>query len=91
VILVIKEHFSRRFRFAPREISLGGSFAWFLPAHSDRYCAASECPLVGALRKSSRDSLMVAGEMAPELTGHGLPLIKCEAYNRVYEQHYGSS
>jgi hypothetical protein len=30
-------------------------------------------------------------EMAPELTGHGLPLIKCEAYNRVYEQHYGSS
>jgi hypothetical protein len=22
----------------------------------------------------------------PELTGHGLPLCKCEAYNRVYEQ-----
>ena len=22
------------------------------------------------------------GEIAPELTGHGLPLIKCEAYNR---------
>jgi len=21
-------------------------------------------------------------EIAPELTGHGLPLIKCEAYNR---------
>jgi hypothetical protein len=27
-----------------------------------------------------------AGEIAPELTGHGLPLSKCEAYNRVYDQ-----
>jgi hypothetical protein len=27
-------------------------------------------------------------EIAPELTGHGLPLIKCEAYNRVYDQSY---
>ena len=24
-------------------------------------------------------------EIAPELTGHGLPLSKCEAYNRVYD------
>jgi hypothetical protein len=31
------------------------------------------------------------GEIAPEPTGHGLPLSKCEAYNRVYEQPYGSS
>jgi len=29
-------------------------------------------------------------EIAPELTGHGLPLSKCEAYNRVYDQPYGS-
>ena len=29
-------------------------------------------------------------EIAPELTGHGLPLSKCEAYNRVYEQFYRS-
>ena len=29
-------------------------------------------------------------EIAPELTGHGLPLIKCEAYNRVHDQPYGS-
>jgi hypothetical protein len=28
----------------------------------------------------------VLGEIAPELTGHGLPLSKCEAYNRVYDQ-----
>ena len=28
----------------------------------------------------------VEGEIAPELTGHGLPLSKCEAYNRVYDQ-----
>ena len=27
-------------------------------------------------------------EIAPELTGHGLPLGKCEAYNRVYDQFY---
>jgi hypothetical protein len=25
-------------------------------------------------------------EIAPELTGHGLPLSKCGAYNRVYDQ-----
>ena len=25
-------------------------------------------------------------EIAPEPTGHGLPLGKCEAYNRVYDQ-----
>jgi hypothetical protein len=31
-----------------------------------------------------------AYEIAPELTGHGLPLSKCEAYNRVYEQPYES-
>ena len=30
---------------------------------------------------------MEAREIAPELTGHGLPLAKCEAYNRVYDQH----
>jgi hypothetical protein len=26
--------------------------------------------------------LKAADEIAPELTGHGLPLSKCEAYNR---------
>ena len=30
-------------------------------------------------------------EIAPEGTGHGLPLSKCEAYKRVYDQPYGSS
>jgi hypothetical protein len=30
------------------------------------------------------------GEIAPELTGHGFPLSKCEAYNRVYDQFYQS-
>ena len=29
-------------------------------------------------------------EIAPELTGHGLTLSKCEAYNRVYGQFYRS-
>jgi len=28
-------------------------------------------------------------ERAPELTGHGLPLSKCEAYDRVYDQSFG--
>jgi hypothetical protein len=31
-----------------------------------------------------------SSEIAPELTGHGLPLGKCEAYNRVYDQFYQS-
>jgi hypothetical protein len=31
-----------------------------------------------------------AVEIAPETTGHGLPLSKCEAYNRVYDQPYES-
>ena len=30
-------------------------------------------------------------EIAPEVTGHGLPLSKREAYNRVHDQHCGSS
>ena len=33
----------------------------------------------------------VRDEIAPELTGHGLPLSKCEAYNRVYDQPYESN
>ena len=31
-----------------------------------------------------------ASEIAPELTGHGLPLSKCEAYNHVHDQPYES-
>jgi Resolvase, N terminal domain len=49
------------------------------------------------LARSVRDLLNILerfrqdeSEIAPELTGHGLPLSKCEAYNRVYEQSYGS-
>jgi hypothetical protein len=38
-----------------------------------------------------RDYVTAPPEIAPEPTGHGLPLSKCEAYNRVYEQPYGSS
>jgi len=34
---------------------------------------------------------LAASEIAPEPAGHGLPLSKCEAYNRVYEQPCGSS
>jgi hypothetical protein len=40
--------------------------------------------------RSSVTSYSYSGEIAPELTGHGLPLIKCEAYNRVYDQPYES-
>ena len=35
--------------------------------------------------------VLAAHEIAPEPTGHGLPLGKCEAYNRVYDQFFGSS
>jgi hypothetical protein len=37
-----------------------------------------------------RQVLALDTEIAPELTGHGLPLTKCEAYNRVYDQHLRS-
>jgi hypothetical protein len=38
---------------------------------------------------SNRIERNARGEIAPEPAGHGLPLSKCEAYNRVYEQSYG--
>jgi hypothetical protein len=46
------------------------------------------CP---ALQTSARSKGPQAAEydpieIAPELTEHGLPLSKCEAYNRVYDQ-----
>jgi hypothetical protein len=39
-----------------------------------------------SIKASNRSSI---SEIAPELTGHGLPLGKCEAYNRVYDQYGG--
>jgi hypothetical protein len=38
-----------------------------------------------------KTTIELGGEIAPEVTGHGLPLSKCEAYKRVYDQPYGSS
>jgi fructose-1,6-bisphosphatase/sedoheptulose 1,7-bisphosphatase-like protein len=40
---------------------------------------------------SKRKHNNLSSEIAPEPTGHGLPLGKCEAYNRVYDQSCGSS
>jgi transposase-like protein len=37
-----------------------------------------------------RNWVKAQAEIAPEVTGHGLPLSKCEAYNRVYDQHPGT-
>ena len=37
---------------------------------------------------ADRSRAALLHEIAPELTGHGLPLGKCEAYNRVYDQFY---
>src|SRR6516225_2803212 len=70
-----------RFRFRWMRLSLRTSN--FIPCLSKptnwhRYCVDSATSL-------SRS------EIAPEPAGHGLPLSKCEAYNRVYEQTYGSS
>src|SRR5262249_35825004 len=42
-------------------------------------------------KKCRQEAAKWPPEIAPEPTGHGLPLSKCEAYNRVYEQSYGSS
>jgi hypothetical protein len=36
--------------------------------------------------KNKKKGAEATSEIAPELTGHGLPLSKCEAYNRVYDQ-----
>ena len=46
---------------------------------------------VWSLSDQQRTTCAVGLEIAPELTGHGLPLTKCEAYNRVYDQPYGSN
>ena len=40
------------------------------------------------LRTRDSSSVFELAEIAPEPTGHGLPLNKCEAYNRVYDQPY---
>ena len=40
---------------------------------------------------AEKSYLSCTNEIAPEPTGHGLPLGKCEAYNRVYDQCCGSS
>lgn len=38
-------------------------------------------------READAPRCIVAVEIAPEVTGQGLPLHKWEAYNRVYDQH----
>jgi hypothetical protein len=50
-----------------------------------------EIPEIWIQARFPFDSSKSDAEIAPELTGHGLPLVKCEAYNRVYDQPYGSS
>ena len=51
---------------------------------------ASDPETIAAFIKSHAPRVTRFGEIAPELTGHGLPLGKCEAYNRVYDQFYRS-
>jgi hypothetical protein len=60
------------------------------------YCVPDGFGLTGEqilemLRKEVKENPSSADEIAPELTGHGLPLGKCEAYNRVYDQPYESN
>src|SRR5262245_62924613 len=52
-----------------------GRFTMLLSRHSRTACS----------------SFKSVGEIAPKPTGHGLPLGKCEAYSRVYDQSCGSS
>ena len=47
--------------------------------------------MVGGAGSETMVGINVEPEIAPEPTGHGLPLGKCEAYNRVYDQSCGSS
>jgi hypothetical protein len=55
-------------------------------AQLQRVCHADDQD--GGLRAANHASRLPS-EIAPELTGQGLPLSKCEAYNRVYDQHLG--
>ena len=41
-------------------------------------------------RRIKADLALRSIPIAPKRTGHGLPLSKCEAYKRVYDQPYGS-
>ena len=73
--------------------SLGSANPFLAPAgvaHEDRQVQIDKPNIAywrdhsaGASRR--RVTPIPRGEIAPELTGHGLPLSKCEAYNRVYE------
>jgi hypothetical protein len=45
-----------------------------------------QMPVDTHLQQVAHSSPKAEDEIAPELTGHGLPLSKCEAYNRVYDQ-----
>lgn len=59
---------------------------------SERGCFAALNALLELQRTKSQYLYQYSQcEIAPEVTGHGLPLSKCEAYNRVHDQHCGSS
>jgi hypothetical protein len=57
--------------------------------------AAEKTYTANDLLQDCKDTLLERAtfrrEIAPETPGHGLPLGKCEAYNRVYDQCCGSS
>jgi hypothetical protein len=46
--------------------------------------------LRGRLQRRKSCDLLNRAQVIRHMTGHGLPLNKCEAYNRVYEQPYES-
>ena len=50
-------------------------------------CLERNCKFVEAIQINVILALL---EIAPEVTGQGVPLRKCEAYDRVYDQHLGS-
>jgi hypothetical protein len=62
------------------------------PAHAAQDREPSQvCRLGGRQSLQELKTSQRAPEIAHEPTGHGLPLSKCEAYNRVYDQSCGSS
>ncbi len=86
-------------RFCGRRMNdaLHGGEAWSHPCQRDRGRRLTGSRFVAAgficwcrIKGQRRGLLITDCEIAPELAGHGLPLIKCEAYNRVYEQPYES-
>jgi len=86
------DEINKKYNQTRLSVLMGGGFAALVPL------LAFAAPLAATLTASGASLVAyVLGrwfdsyrEIAPEVTGQGLPLRKCEAYDRPYDQHLGS-